>query len=93
MTDTTETVQQPQAKKPKVAAILLLLLLLLAKLIARMNRGRLELVYDKKHKLFDKFVKKSKISTMQFEPYFLAVLSASQSILYVLYDAVLKPFV
>ena len=42
---------------------------------------------------FDKFVKKSKISTMQFEPYFLAVLSASQSILYVLYDAVIKPFV
>ena len=46
--------------------------LLLCKLYTYKWRGKLELHYDKKNKLFQEFVKTTNISTMEYEPYILS---------------------
>ena len=52
--------------------LILAAFLLLCKLCTYRWRSPLELHYDKKNKLFQEFVKKTNITTMEYEPYILA---------------------
>ncbi len=50
-----------------------LAILSIAKLIAILQKSKLDLVYDQANPLFKDFVSKTKISTMIYEPFMLAL--------------------
>ena len=64
--------------------IILVAYLLLMKLIAYGRSSTMELNYDKKNKMFQKFVQTSKISTMKYEPYLFAPVFGLQGIFYMI---------
>ena len=62
--------------------MILVALLLGAKLCAIGRTSRLEMNYDKKSKLFQKFIQTSKISTLEYQPYLFAPSFPLQGIFY-----------
>lgn len=73
----------------KTIAILVSIVVIL-KLIARMLSSDLTLSYDKSNKLFSKFVEKSNICNLHFEPYILSPTPALQGIIYLICEVALN---
>ena len=73
----------------KTIAILVSIVVIL-KLIARMLRSDLTLSYDKSNSLFSKFVEKSNIRNLVFEPYILSPTPALQGIIYLICEITLN---
>ena len=69
-----------------IVAISLLTIFLVAKLLARLQKKNLNLAYSKKNTLMSEFVRKSRISTIQFEPFTFGVTPLMQTIVYILYE-------
>ena len=69
-----------------IFAISLLTIFIVAKLLARLQKRGLNLAYSKKNSLMNDFVKKSRIATIQFEPFTFGITPIMQTIVYILYE-------
>ena len=71
---------------PAIFIISILTIFVIAKLLARLQKKRLRLAYSKRNPLMSDFVKKSRIATIQFEPFTFGITPIMQTIAYLLYE-------
>jgi len=69
-----------------VFSLSVLAIFLIAKLLARLQKKKLNLAYAKKNPLMTKFVRKSRIATIEFEPFTFGITPIMQTIVYILYE-------
>lgn len=69
-----------------IFGISLLAVFLIAKLLARLQKKRLRLAYSKKNPLMNEFVRKTRIATIEFEPFTFGITPVMQTIVYILYE-------
>ena len=60
---------------------------IVCKLIARMQKKALELVYSKKNALMNEFYEKSDIAKMEYEPYTFGVTPILQTLIFIFIEA------
>ena len=63
-----------------------------AKLFAYMRRHKLEFVYDKSNKMFNEFVSKTQISTLEYETFMLAPYPLFQALCYLVKELLYENF-
>lgn len=66
--------------------------LIAAKLFAYMRRHKLEFVYDKTNKLFNEFISKTEISTLEYETFLLAPYPLFQALCYLVKEVIYENF-
>lgn len=65
---------------------------LFCKLVSYRSKNKLELLYSSKNKLFAEFVKETKISTLEFEPYVFAPVPLLQGVFYLIAEGIYENF-
>ena len=77
---------------PTIFIISVVTIFVIAKLLARLQKKRLRLAYSKRNPLMSDFVKKSRIATIQFEPFTFGITPLMQTIAYLLYELFQQKF-